>query len=476
MAISSTTSSTSATSTTQTNTTGTSTSSTASVGGIGQGTVIDVAGLVAKMGAIDQVPIDKLNTQVTADDQAITDLGTIKTKMAAFQAALQDFTDPISYLNNTVTSGNSALVGASISNSANANPGVYGLNVTQLAQTSTATYSFGFTAAGSISLNASDGTSQTFALSTANGAGINSLTALRDAINASSSTTKVRAAVVNTGSTLALSLTSTTGGASSNVQLTDASGLATLIGTPQAGQDAAFTINGQTFTRPSNIVADALPGVQLQLQNTGTTSIVVSAGNSDTAKTLLTNLGQAYNDLMTSYSSFTQFDTDPTKRGSLYGYMDLRTMMDSISLSFMSPLTNSTTGTLKDSSNNPISFTSLGLELQLDGTLLFDPTIFQSAVNQGAITQISNGTVSPTRTIVTDAMTYGGKVDSFISTYTDQKLTLQNRIQDLQTRKTQNMAKYQAQYAALDALLYRLQALNSSLTPTFTALNNPTKN
>jgi hypothetical protein len=38
------------------------------------------------------------------------------------------------------------------------------------------------------------------------------------------------------------------------------------------------------------------------------------------------------------------------------------------------------------------------------------------------------------------------------------------------------MAKYQAQYAALDALLYRLQALNSSLTPTFTALNNPKNN
>ena len=108
--------------------------------------------------------------------------------------------------------------------------------------------------------------------------------------------------------------------------------------------------------------------------------------------------------------------------------------------------------------------------------LLFDPTIFQSAVNQGAISKISNGSISPTRTLVTDAMTYGGKVDSFISSYTEQKLTLQNRIQDLQTRKTEQMAKYQAQYAALDALLYRLQALNSSLTPTFTALNNPKNN
>jgi hypothetical protein len=35
------------------------------------------------------------------------------------------------------------------------------------------------------------------------------------------------------------------------------------------------------------------------------------------------------------------------------------------------------------------------------------------------------------------------------------------------------MARYQAQYASLDALLFRLQALNNSLTPTFEALNNP---
>ena len=149
--------------------------------------------------------------------------------------------------------------------------------------------------------------------------------------------------------------------------------------------------------------------------------------------------------------------------------------MDSISLSFMSPLTRSGTN-LVGTNSNPISFTSLGLELQLDGTLLFDSATYELAVANGAIDQISNGSVSPTRTLVNDAMTFGGKVDSFISSFEEQKLTIENRIKDLEERKTEKMARYKAQYAALDALLYRLQALNSSLTPTFEALNNQNKN
>ena len=152
--------------------------------------------------------------------------------------------------------------------------------------------------------------------------------------------------------------------------------------------------------------------------------------------------------------------------------MDLRTLVDSISMSFMSPLTRSGTA-IADTGGNPLSFTTLGLELQLDGTLLFKSAVFESAVNRGALAQLANGSVSPTRSIVTDAMTFGGRVDSFISAFEDEKSTLENRISDLETRKAEKMARYQAQYASLDALLFRLQALNSSLTPTFEALNNP---
>jgi len=454
--------------------------STTSTSGVGKGSVIDVEGIVSKLDNIEQAPIDRVSVKITSQDNSIRDLGIIKDKMALFQAALQDFTDPISYLSKTVSSSNATVLSASISQSTAANAGIYSISVQQIAKTSTKSYAFDFSlagSAGSVTLQATDGILQTFAISASGTGGIDSLEKLRIAINQSTSSSKVRASIVNIGSQSVLSLTSTTGGGDSQVELTDTTGRSTSKGV-QLGQDAEFTINGQEFTRASNIVDEAIPGVRLQIQAvTGDTdiSLSVTSDNSVKAQTLLTNLGQAYNDLMASYTEFSKFNSDTTKRGSLYGYMDLRSLVDSISVSFMTPLTRSGTQ-LRDTSGNLISFTSLGLELQLDGTLLFDSAVYESAMNHGALDQLANGSVSPTRTIVNSAMTFGGKVDSFISAFEDQKSTLENRIQDMQTRKADKMARYQAQYAALDALLYRLQALNSSLTPTFTALNNQKNN
>ena len=193
------------------NSTSSATSSAPAAMSPGKGSVIDVAGLVSKLDSIEQAPIDRLGVKVTRQDNAIRDLGIIKQRMSSFQAALQDFTDPISYLNKTVSSSNAALVGVSVSKSSDVAAGVFNVNVTQMAKTSTATYAFNFAAAGSITLRATDGSVQTIALAATNTDGINTLEELRDAINQSSTTSKVRAAIVNTGSQFALSLTSTTG-------------------------------------------------------------------------------------------------------------------------------------------------------------------------------------------------------------------------------------------------------------------------
>ena len=447
--------------------------------GPGKGSVIDVAGLVAKLEQIEQVPIDRLNVKVTKQDNSLRDLGIIKDRMSSFQAALQDFTDPISYINKTVTSSNAAAVGVTISNSSQVAAGVFNVSVTKLAKTATAMYAFTIGQSGSFNLRATDGSSRLFSFSTSD-----TLESIRDKINLETTNTKIRATVVNTaGNQFALSLTSTTGGFDSQiifdentpninqVMKLDTSGNSVIAG--QEGADAEFTINGQVFTRQSNTVDEALVGVRLQLQAIGDVSVVAATDNREIAKNLLLNLGQAFNDLMNSYTEFSKFNSDPEKRGSLYGFMDLRTLMDKISLSFMDPLARSGRP-LEDNSEGPISFTTLGLELQTNGTLLFKSNIFESAVNRGALEQIANGSVSPTRVIVNESMTpIVGTLEVFLGNFEKEKSTLENRIQEFENRKAEKMARYQAQYAALDALLFRLQALNSSLTPTFEALNNP---
>jgi flagellar hook-associated protein 2 len=269
-----------------------------------------------------------------------------------------------------------------------------------------------------------------------------------------------------------------TGGAlnSVTIQTTDSNGTVVAATSSQAGANAIFKVNGQSFTRPSNTVTNAIPGVTLQLQaNTGTSTVTINSANTDSAKTLLSNVGQAYNDLISSFTTLTKYDSDPTKRGSLYGDSNLQSMMDSISLSFMTSMTRSGTA-IKDNNNKSISLTSLGLEIQLDGTIKFNSSVYDAAVAAGAFDQVSQGTTSPTRTYVDSAMLYGGAMDSDIASFTDQKSILESRVKDLQTRKDEKMAKYRAQYAALDALLYQLQSTNNSLSATFNALNNQKSN
>lgn len=442
--------------------------------GPGKGSVIDVAGLVSKLETIERVPIDRLGLKVTKQDNAIRDLGIIKERMSSLQAALQDFTDPISYLNKVVTSSNPSFLGVSVANSAQVGEGVFNVQVGKLAKTATATFAFNFSAPGSVTLRATDGTAQTIDLVNTASTGINSLEKLRDAINQNSSSTKIRAAVINTGTQPALSLISTTGGVASQIEFSATAGRASPLGS-QLGDDAEFTVNGQTFTSKSNTVDNALPGVRLQLQGEGDITVLARSESREIAQTLLTNVGQAYNDLIASYAEVTKFNADPEKRGSLYGFMDLRTLVDSITMSFMAPMTRSGVA-LSDTSGNRISFTSLGLELQLNGSLLFKADAFESAVNNGALNQLANGVDSPTNTIVRNAMRIGDQVDTFVARFQRESVSLKERISELETRKAEKMARYQSQYAALDALLYRLQALNNSLTPTFEALNNRNNN
>ncbi|QWE19954.1 flagellar filament capping protein FliD [Polynucleobacter sp. AP-Kolm-20A-A1] len=448
-----------------------------SSGTLGGGTVIDVNAIVTKLDSVEQAPIDKLNSTIAKQAVSITDLGTIKSKMSIFQAALQDFTDPLSYLNKSVSSSNTTVLSSSISNSLEASAGTYQVDVTSIASAYTSSFvssKFDFTTTNSIYLKATDGTGQTISLG---GSGVTSLTALRDAINANSGTSKIRAAVVDTGSGSSLVLTSTTGGSANavTVQTTNASGATVTATSSQAGADAVFKVNNQTFTRTSNTVTGAIPGVSLQLQAAGLSTLTITSANTTSAQTMLSNIGQAYNDLMSSFTALTKYDSDPTKRGSLYGDGALQSMMDSISLSFTTSLTRSGT-TLKDNNNKSISLTSLGLEIQLDGMMKFNSSMYDAAVAAGAFDQVSQGTTSPTRTYVDSAMLYGGAMDSDIASFTDQKSILENRVKDLQTRKDEKMAKYRAQYAALDALLYQLQSMNTSLSATFNALNNQKSN
>lgn len=469
-------------------------------GSLGNGTVIDVNSIVSKLDTVEQAPIDRVTSVIDKNSVAISDLGTIKAKIAALQTDFQSFADSSIYSNKLVTTSDSTVVDAAVSTGSAAIAGSYNITVTALASSAFA----GFGGVNSVNVAwpttvTDSAASQTTAtlksfLSVGNSAtnviavgatgddpGVSidlaqytSLNAIRDRINSTS--TSVRAAVVDTGNGYSLTFTTISGGASNSLILKDSAGANLSATVSSVGVDAKFTVNGQSFTRTSNTVLNAVPGLSLQLGKTGSSMLAVTSASAQNAQTLLGQIIDNYNSLVSSYTTLSKYDPDPSKRGSLYGDSTLSSVMDSIANSLMSGFKDSAnSAALLDKNGKAISLTTLGLELQLDGTLQFNSAMYNNSVSSSVFDKLRDGFTAPTYTAINNAIGLSGItgiINADIQGVTTQNIYLQGRVKEMQARKLEKMARYNAQYAALDALLYKLQITNNSLTTTFNVLNN----
>jgi len=83
--------------------TSSSTSSTAS---------IDVAGIVSQLMTAENKPLDRIDSKIATKKVVISDLGVIKSKVAALQDALTVFEDINTYGNMSASTDNAAIVTA----------------------------------------------------------------------------------------------------------------------------------------------------------------------------------------------------------------------------------------------------------------------------------------------------------------------------------------------------------------------------
>jgi flagellar hook-associated protein 2 len=223
-----------------------------------------------------------------------------------------------------------------------------------------------------------------------------------------------------------------------------------------------------------------VPGLTLQLGKLGSSLLTVTSASAQNAQTVLGQMIDNYNSLITSYQELSKYDPDSSKRGSLYGDSTLSFVIDSITNSLMNGFKDAGgVNPLLDKNGRAISLITLGLELQLDGTLQFNSTMYNNSVTNGVFDKLASGFSAPTYASINAAIGLSGMTGSIatnIDGIKNENSTLQSKVKDMETRKAEKMAKYSAQYAALDALLYQLQATNSSLTTTFNVLNNSKNN
>lgn len=371
--------------------------------GIGSG--LDVNAIVTSLMGIEQKPLSAVTTQKTANQAKISAYGSLSSALSNFQTTVNALSTLTAFNAQNVSSSDSTLATATASGTATT--GSYALTVNQLA-TSQKIASAGVadtnTAIGTGNLNITFGTYLTGANSfTPNNAKAvisinidssnNTLTGVRDAINAAN--VDVSATIVNNGTSNQLVITSKSTGEINSLKIsvtdndgnhTDVSGLSQLAFDPtaangngknmyqvQAAQNAHLNIDGINVIKDTNSISDVIAGVTLNLISISTSVVNVSVTtNQDKVKSSVSAFVDGYNKLDTTLRGLTKFGGAGNSSGVLLGDATARTVMSQIKSMMTKAMANS---------GNLTSLNEIGISFQSGGQLALDTTKLNTAIS-----------------------------------------------------------------------------------------------
>jgi flagellar hook-associated protein 2 len=372
--------------------------------GIGSG--LDVSGIVDKLMAVERAPLDQLGKAETAVQSRISAYGTLKSSLAALQAAVKSLTTPSAFRSMTAQIANTAVGTATVGDGAVA--GSYRLEVTQLAQSQklasagfasvsdvvgsgSLTFTFGTFAAGAFTPSATAG-ARTVTIP----AGADSLVAVRDAVNAAN--IGVTASIINDGSAAGqrLVFSSTGSGAANSLRITasdadgtdtDASGLSRLAFDPAAiagsgknmtetvaAQDALLTVDGVAIRSATNAVKDAIAGVTLNIASAspGAPTTVTIAQSAGPAGAAVSAFVKAYNEVQATITNLTKYNAATKTASVLTGDGTVRAVQ--------TQLRSLIGGTITGASATLNTLSLVGIKSTTDGQLAMDSAKFNAAL------------------------------------------------------------------------------------------------
>lgn len=340
---------------------------TSGLGGLGAGINVQAFVQAALTGPQNQVQTLQ-NEQTTFSSQASA-LQTIQNDLANLQTAEQALSDPLGNLNaQTATSSNTAVLTAAADGTATA--GIHSISVNSLATTSsyyTNALASGTTpiAAGTFQLQVGSGTPVTVTIDSTD----NTLNGLAAAIN--NQNAGVTASVVNDASGARLALVSNQTGAAGDLTVSgNTSGLT--FTKAVTGADAALTVDGIPITSSSDTVTGVIPGVTLTLNSAANSAVALTVGsNTSAATTAINNFVSAYNQAINDINAQFAVGSD----GSGVQPLEADGTLQDAQSQLLSALSFSVSG-----NNGIVNLSSLGVNLNNDGTLSVDSGTLQSAL------------------------------------------------------------------------------------------------
>ena len=310
---------------------------------------------------------------------------------------------------------------------------------------------------------------------------------VRDKINAANA--GVNATIVSDASGSRLVMKSTSSGAASGFQVTQASG-GTLdaltyngpgdIATPasgtqaavkkltQAGGDAVATINGLSITSASNTLTDVIDGVSLKLSKVSADPVEVSVNaDTETLKTAITDFAKAYNDLQTYLTNETKFVSGATNQATFQG--------DSGVNALRSALRN--LGSSSGGASTTLSrLSQIGLDIKTDGTISTTSAKLDSALtNVDELKKMFVGTTSTPglgvnmRKWSDDLLGSTGALTTRTSSLQRQLTANSKQQSSFEDRLTAIEKRLRAQYSALDTQMANINQQSGYVTQQITA-------
>ncbi|MBP1473373.1 flagellar filament capping protein FliD [Frateuria sp. MAH-13] len=450
---------------------------------MGVGSGIDVEKLVTTLVNAKKKPQqDQITNQATATNTELSALGQVSSALSALQSALAPLKDGSAFNARSISSSDSTIVSAgSAAGTAAAVSGSYKIDVTKLAsglKANSGAFANANTAVGTGTLTlAVGGQSMSLSLDDSN----NSLAAIRDAINKSPDNPGIAATIVTGDDGSHLVLSSTRTGASNGFTVSSSGGdggLAALNYDPaassgnalsviSAAQDAQYSIDGLPAHSASNTVDGAIDGLTLALAKEGTSTVTV-ANDGSKATSALSNLVNTYNSFVGIYQALTRYDTTSGSAGAMIGDATL----NGISAKLARVVSGAANGA---------TLASIGISLQVDGTLKLDSDKLGTALSDGGakVANLFGGDGGFSALLsgqldqwMGDSGVIAGRTKDLsakLKDLGDQQKVLDSRMADL-------TARYQAQFTALDTLMSKLNSTSSYLTQQFDALTAAAKN
>lgn len=297
----------------------------------------------------------------------------------------------------------------------------------------------------------------------------NTLTDIRDAINAAAGGKGLAASIVTGDDGAHLVLTSLSGGSANAITVTASggddglsalnygNGSTTGMNQLVAAGDAQVKVDGVLKTSSSNTITDLVDGLTLNLTaaSPGTTTQMKIATDTAAQLTAVKSFVEKYNAALSAINTTTSYNSSTKVAAALNGDAMVR----------------GTSRQLRDLiSDNVVDLKAMGITIAKDGSLTLSDSDFTSAMakDSSALTRVfGSGTgtmVGGLSTILKALTTSGGMLDTRSDSLTAQTKKLDAQKVALNVRMAAAEARYKAQFTALDTLMTQLQTTSDFLT------------